>query len=422
MTAIKAADSTDQAGVWITLRESSVPVRAILAGVLVNQLGGFLQIFLVLFLTERGFSAVQAGLARGCYGAGSFAGVLVGGAFSDRLGPRSAAFASMAGFAGLLIAVLYLRDFPLLLTAITLAGLVGRFYRPAAAALLSELTPQHRQVMIFAVYRLAINLGTTAAPLLGTLLISVSYELLFWVDAITALTYGVIALLTLPKQAKRPARPDAAGRRAGGYRAVLVDRRYVLFLLATFVQCCVYIQYVSTLPLAMKAAGLAMLWYSVAISLNGFIVITSELLVTKITQRLPIKLIVVVGFALLALGQLMYALPWGVGVFLVGTMIWTIAEIAAGPTMFSYPGRVAPDALRGRYIASQQTMFNLGAAVGPVVGVAVFRAVGAQLWLWCALATMLGLGLALLGMQEPDTALARRAAAATPVELTKDPA
>jgi predicted MFS family arabinose efflux permease len=271
-------------------------------------------------------------------------------------------------------------------------------------------------------YRLAINLGTTAAPLLGTLLISVSYQLLFWVDALTALVYGVIALLTLPKQSKQPARPDAASRRAGGYRAVLVDRRYVLFLLATFVQVCVYMQYVSTLPLAMKAAGLAMLWYSVAISLNGLIVITSELLVTKTTQRLPIKLIIVIGFGLLALGQLMYALPWGVGVFLVGTMVWTIAEIAAGPTMFSYPGRVAPDALRGRYIASQQTMFNLGAAVGPVAGVAVFRAVGAQLWIWCAVATMLGLGLALLGIQEPDTAIARRAATAKPVELTGDPA
>jgi MFS family permease len=420
MTAIKAAEGTDQAGVWITLRESSVPVRAILAGVLVNQLGGFLNIFLVLFLTDRGFSAVQAGLALGSYGAGSFAGVLIGGAFSDRLGPRSAAFASMAGFAALLIVVLYLRNFALLLTAITLAGVVGRFYRPAAAALLSELTPAHRQVMIFAVYRLSINLGTTAAPLLGTLLISISYDVLFWVDALTALVYGVIALLTLPKQAKRPARPDAAGRRAGGYRAVLVDRRYVLFLLGTFIQVCVYVQYVSTLPLAMKAAGLAMLWYSVAISLNGLVVITSELLVTKLTQRLPIRLFVIVGFGLLALGQLMYALPWGLVVFLVGTMVWTIAEIAAGPTMFSYPGRVAPDALRGRYIAAQQTMFNLGTAVGPVVGIAVFRAVGSQLWIWCAVATVVGLGFALLGIQEPD-AIARRAAAGTPVELSGDP-
>ncbi|MEO6700863.1 MAG: MFS transporter, partial [Jatrophihabitantaceae bacterium] len=250
MTAAVESRPLDEAGIWITLRESSVPVRAMLVGVLINQLGGFLQTFLVLFLTERGFTDVQAGLALGCYGAGCFAGVLIGGSFADRLGPRSATFASMAGFAGLLIAVLYLRNFPALLVAVILAGVVGRFYRPAAAAMLSELTPKHRQVMIFAVYRLAMNLGTTAAPLIAVALISVSYQLLFWCDAVTALVYGVIAILTLPRQPIRARLTSREQRRAGGYRAVLADRRYVLYLLAIFVNSAVYIQYVSTLPLA----------------------------------------------------------------------------------------------------------------------------------------------------------------------------
>lgn len=404
MTRRTAAAAKDDAGIWITLRESPLPVRAMLLGVLVNELGGFLQTFLVLFLTERGFSEVQAGVALGCYGAGCFVGILVGGSFSDRLGPRTATFTSMAGFAGLLIAVLYLRDYPMLLAAVTLTGMAAKFYRPAAASMLSELTAPHRQVMIAAVYRLAVNVGTTAAPLLGTLLISVSYQLLFWCDAVTAVLYGVIAIMTLPRQPVRAREPDAALRRAAGYRALLVDRRYLLFLMATFVNCVVYIQYVSTLPLAMKDAGLAMAWYSVAISLNGFVVITSELLVTKITQRLPVRLIVTAGFVLLALGQLMYAVPWGAVVFLGGTLVWTIAEITAGPTMFSYPGRIAPVGLRGRYIASMQIMFSLGAAVGPAVGVAVYRSVGSQLWVWCALASGLGLVLALLGMHEPDAA------------------
>jgi Na+/H+-translocating membrane pyrophosphatase len=48
------------------------------------------------------------------------------------------------------------------------------------------------------------------------------------------------------------------------------------------------------------------------------------------------------------------------------------------------------------------------------VGVAVYRAIGAQVWVWCALASIFGLGLALLGMHEPDAA-AKPATAATPV-------
>ena len=123
---------------------------------------------------------------------------------------------------------------------------------------------------------------------------------------------------------------------------MLADRRYVLYLLAVSVNIAVYTQYISTLPLAMADAGAATIWYSSAIALNGLVVICCELLLTKLTQRLPLALVVSVGFGLLAVGQLVYALPWGVGVFIVGTLIWTIAEITAGPTMASYPGRAAP--------------------------------------------------------------------------------
>jgi predicted MFS family arabinose efflux permease len=399
--ALAADRRVDDSGIWTTLRQSSLPVRAMLLGVFVNNLLGFLQAFLVLFLTHRGFSQIAAATALGCYGAGCFTGVLIGGAFTDRLGPRFATFASMTGYALLLIAVLYLRNLPLLLVTVFLVGMVNRFYLPTASAMLSERTPAHQQVMIYALLRLALNVGATAAPLLASALITVSYQLLFWCDASASVVYGLIAITALPSRPRSKPAPDPASRRRTGYRAVLSDRRYVLYLLAVLVNIAVYMQYVSTLPLAMADAGAATIWYSSAISLNGLMVISCELLLTKFTQRLPMALVVTVGFGLLALGQLVYALPWGVGVFIAGTFIWTIAEITAGPTMSSYPGRIAPSGLRGRYIASMQTMFNLGAAAGPVLGVAIYRAIGSAVWVCCAAACALGLALALAGMHAP---------------------
>jgi predicted MFS family arabinose efflux permease len=391
----------DNAGIWITLSESSVPVRAMLVGVLVNRLGAFFQTFLVLFLTHRGFTEVQAGVALGCYGAGSFLGVLAGGALADKLGPRWATLTSMTGTAGLLVVVLYVHNYPALLVTVVLVGVVAQLYRPAAATLLSELTPQHQQVMIFALYRLAVNVGTTAAPLFGALLIAVSYSLLFWSEAVAALVYAVIAALTLPRRPAHPPTPKSAtSRRARGYRAVLADRRFVLYLLALLINSTVYIQYVSTLPLAMQAAGLATVWYSLMISVNGFVVITCELLVTKVTQRQPIKRVVVVGFLLLGGGLSIYSLPGGAVVFIAGTLVWTLAEIVGGPTMFAYPGMVAPEGLRGRYIGSMQTMFSLGSAIGPALGVAVYRAIGTNVWWCCGLACLVGMACALLGMRD----------------------
>src|SRR6201999_1438741 len=89
--------SKQDASIRATLRATSAPVRAILLGIFVSQLGGFLQTFLVLFLTHRGFTKLQAGTALGCYGVGAVFGVLIGGALADRLGARIATVVSMGG-------------------------------------------------------------------------------------------------------------------------------------------------------------------------------------------------------------------------------------------------------------------------------------------------------------------------------------
>jgi MFS family permease len=389
----------DSPRVLDTWTRSDLAVKAVLVGTFANKLGAFFQTFLVLFLTHRGFTEVQAGTALGCYGAGGLAGVLTGGALADRLGPRRATLLSMGGSAGLLIAVLYVHDLPTMLATVALVGVVGQLYRPASAALISGFTSKDRQVMVFALYRWALNLGTTVAPLLGAALIAISYDLLFWAEAAAAASFAVIAALTLPRRAGA----SVPATQTGSYREVLADRRYVRYLLAAGLNSMVYIQYVATLPLAIRDAGLAIVWYSAVIAVNGFLVISCELLVTKATQRWPIRRVVVAGFVLLGAGYSVYALPLGVGVLMGGTLLWTAAEIVAGPTMFAYPGLVAPEHLRGRYIGAMQVMFSLGAVIGPAGGVALYHLIGDRVWALSGAVCVLALTLALSGMTRKDS-------------------
>ncbi len=159
--------SAAPAGVLATWRETPRQAKALLAGVFVSKLAGFLQIFLVLFLTSRGFSSGQAGLALGLYGAGAVVGTFVGGSLSDRLSARTATLISMLGSALLIVSIIYLDQYLLLLLAVLLVSTVGQLYRPAAQSLITELTPPNRLVMVTAMYRLCLNLGTTVAPLAG---------------------------------------------------------------------------------------------------------------------------------------------------------------------------------------------------------------------------------------------------------------
>ena len=415
------------AGVWATFHESPPAAKALLLGMLINKLGAFLQVFLVLYVVSRGYSNVAAGLALGLYGAGSVLGVIAGGSFSDRLGPRLTIATSMGGHAVLLVAVLYMQTYVGILITVTLVGAVGQLYRPAAAALLVELTPDERQVMVFAMYRLAMNIGTTVAPLLGALLIAASYEVLFWGEALASLGYVAIALIALPKSRKADVTPSqpvvcdpavstevAADTERGGmagYRAVFADRRYVAYIIAMFINSAVYVQYLSTLPLAVTAAGLSTIWYSVMVTLNGGVVICFELMMTKVTQHHPIRKILMIGFPLLGCGMALYSIPAGVAVFVIGTLLWSLAEIIQGPSMFAYPGQAAPKALTGRYVASAHAMFGLGASIGPMIGVLLWSTIGSSTWLIMGAASVLALIPALWGVA-PSQAQSRRRPAA----------
>jgi MFS family permease len=93
-----------------------------------------------------------------------------------------------------------------------------------------------------------------------------------------------------------------------------------------------------------------------------------------------------------------------VAAFLIGTLVWTAAEIVGGPTMFAYPGLVAPDHLRARYIGAMQVMFSLGSVAGPAAGVALYRYLGDRFWLVSGAVCILALAFALSGMRRVESA------------------
>ncbi|MFC8914786.1 MFS transporter [Streptomyces sp. NPDC057116] len=395
--------------VWATFRDAPLAVKTVLAGVLVNRLSGFLHVFLVLFLTSKGFSKEHTVLALGVYGGGAVVGTLVGGALADRMGVRNATVLSMGSTAVLTAALLYLPSFPLVLATVALVSLGAQLFRPASATLLAELTDDDRQVMVFAMYRFGLNVGATAAPLLGYALYNAgdhSYTLLFWGEALIALVYACFARATLPGGTRGAAAAGAAdrerpgtGKGAAGYAAVLRDRRYVLYLLAALCHAAVYMQYLSTLPLYMTSVGMALFWYTFAVSLNGFIVIAFELLVTKLSQNWPLRITIGLGFALVGAGVAFYGLPIGPAAIVVGTLIWSLGEILGGPAVFAYPAKAGPEHLRSRYIGSFQFMFGLGTALGPMLGSWLFLRLGGMVWPVVAVGSLLATALGLIAVR-----------------------
>src|SRR5438552_7277739 len=212
------------------------PVWLLFIGTLINRFGGFVLVFLILYLTRSGFSPAQAGLAVGSYGLGAILASVIGGHLADRIGRRRTIALSMFTAAAAILALGRARTLGSILPLTALTGLTAEAYRPAASALLGDLVEPAQRVKAFAWYRLAINLGAAIGPMVGGWLAGRSFAWLFVGDALTCAIYGVIALATLPDithahvQATEAA---AAASKTGRAPRLLGDLAFLRFLVAS---------------------------------------------------------------------------------------------------------------------------------------------------------------------------------------------
>ncbi|HMB17697.1 MAG TPA: MFS transporter, partial [Gaiellaceae bacterium] len=279
---------------------------------------------------------------------------------------------------------------PLIIVLTTLAGLTGEMYRPAAAALLTDLTPAGERIPAFALNRLAINLGFAAGPAVAGLLAERSFFLLFLGDALTSAAFGVIALTTLP-EGVRVRRGEE--RRGEAVRTMLRDRAFLFFLMSSVLGAFVYFQSQTTFPLHVRASGLSDADYGLLISLNGLAIVLFELPLVAITQRFPYRPVLTLGSLLVGLGFALNAFANDLPELALTVLIWTLGEIIYAPVASAYVADIAPEHLRGRYQGAWGLTWGVAYVFAPALGAAIFAWSSDGLWLICGL---LGLAAALL--------------------------
>src|SRR5918995_6074246 len=105
------------------------------AGTLVNRVGGFVFVFLAIYLTEvRGLNAAQAGAVISAYGVGAMAGGAFGGALSDRIGRRPILALSLIGGGSSMLLLGLLGSTPAITVIALLTGVLYEMYRPVVSA------------------------------------------------------------------------------------------------------------------------------------------------------------------------------------------------------------------------------------------------------------------------------------------------
>ncbi|MGI8827292.1 MAG: MDR family MFS transporter [Chloroflexota bacterium] len=366
-------------------------------GTFVNRFGGFVVPFLILYVVHEGYSASVAGIAASAYGVGSIGASFGGGVMADRLGRQVTIATSMFASAAAMLALSQARGIVWLALLAGVAGLTSELYRPASSALLADLVPPNQRVTAYASYRLAVNLGYAAGPATAGFLADRSFFLLFLIDALTSLVFGVLAIVALPRHAAHLHSESVRGERAG---AILRDPRFLLLLCAYLAGAFVYFQSFSTLPLHVRASGLPNVAYGFLLSLNGLVVIFLELPLSSLTQRLPARPVIAFGLFLLGTGFALTGAFHSLALLALTVLVWTVGEIVHSPVSQAYVAALAPPHLRGRYQGAFGMTWGIGLVLAPVLGTRLFAWNEVVLWAACGVLGMFAAGLVLAGPGE----------------------
>jgi MFS family permease len=361
------------------------------AGNLINRSGGFVSVLLAFYLSDqRGFEPSYIGLVVGMIGAGAAAGAVIGGQLADRWGRRRTLLLAQFSTAAMLVVLGLTTHRWLVPAAGLLLGVAQSMARPAFAAMMVDVVSANDRLRAFNLNYWSNNLAFTSAALIGGLVATLDYVLIFVLNAATTLVAATVIAVkvgeTLPATRDRVTHPSTA-RGAGN---PLRDPVFLLLCVTSFLTSMVFMQYAVALPLSMSADGLTAATYGMIISINAVMIVFGQLFVPSLVRgrnqshALAVASVIVgVGFALTALADTLW-------LYAVTVVVWTIGEMLSSPSSAALNADLSPTEARGRYQGTYMLSGSAAAFLAPIVGGLVVEHVGDRpLWLGCLVVGLL---------------------------------
>ncbi len=341
----------------------------------IDRLGGAMLFpFFTLYLTRKfGISMTEVGFLFVLFSFSSMIGNIVGGALTDRLGRKGMMIFGlvMSAFSALLMG--YIDNITIFFIVIPLVGILTDAAGPAQQALVADLLPEQKRAQGYGILRVIYNLAVVIGPLLGGLLAVRSYSLIFITDAILSSITAVIIWLVIKET--RQAKPLEEGRPAEsflttfkGYGLVLRDTALVMFLAASTLMVLVYIQMNTTLAVFLRDQhGVNEQGFSYILALNAGMVVLLQFPITRRVTRYRPLMIMAAGALLYAVGFAMYGFVSAFWLFLAAMAIITVGEMFVSPVGQAIVAQLAPEEMRGRYMAVYGFSWMIPFMVGPLL-------------------------------------------------------
>lgn len=332
---------------------------------LINRAGTMVIPFLSLYLTKHlNFTFTDVSLIMAFFGLGSVVGSWIGGKLTDVIGYYKVMFVSLILTGILFVLMQYVKTFEGLCVGIFLLMLVADTFRPAMFVALNAYSKPENKTRSLTLIRLAINLGFSAGPVLGGLIITgLGYQGLFWVDGVTCILAGVLLLNVLnPRKAK-----VLDEIKVENPQSVYKDKAFLIFFVAMFIFGFIFLQYFSVMPIYYKDEHLlSELEIGLLMGMNGFFIFLLEMPLIKWLEDSKYSkiLLTLIGLALTGLSFIVLNMTVWVGILIIGMLLMTIGEMIAFPFSNAFAAERAKKGNQGEYMALYTISFSLAHIFG----------------------------------------------------------
>jgi MFS family permease len=361
----------------------------ILVGVtFIDRLGGALLFpFFALYITSKfNVGMTEVGVLFALFFVSSAIGSTLGGALTDRWGRKRMIIFSLLS-SSLSTLLMGLVD---TLSAFYVLALVSGVFTdtggPAYEAMTADLLPESKRAEGFGIIRVALNLAVAIGPLIGGLLASRSYLLLFVIDAIVSAVVALLVFLYLPEtrpKSRSGASHESLGATFRGYARVLRDKTFMLFFGACILSTLVYMNMNTTLGVYLRdVEGVSAAGYGMLISLNAIMVVLLQFPIARRIEAYRPMSMMALGTALYAIGFALYGLVSTHFYFALAMAIITVGEMIVIPVARALTANLAPEDMRGRYMAVFGFSWGIPFAIGPYLAGLIMDNAPDPRWLW----------------------------------------
>ena len=361
--------------------------KVLILATYIDRLGSFLlfPFFSVYLIEHFGVGMIQVGILFSVFSGGSIIGSTIGGALADKYGRRSMLLLGLisSGIGSILMGLV--DDLNIFFIIAAFLGVLGDLGGPARQAMVVDLLPKDKQAEGFGLLRVAVNLSATIGPMLGGFLASQSYMLLFIGDAVSSLITALIVFIVIPetKPEKQDDKPEESViKTLIGYKEVLKDSVYIMFLAVSAITVLVYMQMNSTLSVFLLTVyGFPIAGFGLLLSMNALMVVLFQFWITKrISKYAPMKMMAF-GTLLYMIGFGMYGFISEIYLFFVAMGILTVGEMIVIPVSQAAVAYLAPEDKRGRYMAVYGYHWAIPTLFGVLVAGLVTVYIGPN-WVW----------------------------------------